>query len=176
MHQIIRSWDSLTSMPAGCRTVSFSSWTRFSPHSRNTSKTGLKASVLCADAGITPDFDPPLLERAYLGIDQPIESEEPVMEMKRVNRKKREKRHDSGVSSWTIESASTSMAASTRARGMMSSSKPITFRKIEVKTPSPSNSLLTEAVVRASMVRARELQRPCIMKVRISSFPCSFAL
>ncbi|KAF1831384.1 hypothetical protein BDW02DRAFT_556935 [Decorospora gaudefroyi] len=69
---LVGTWTELPPIPATCRTVSFSSWRRFSAAPvRPTPKGGLKASDLCIDRGQTPDFDPPASEWCYLGVDQP---------------------------------------------------------------------------------------------------------
>ncbi|KAF2656999.1 hypothetical protein K491DRAFT_777567 [Lophiostoma macrostomum CBS 122681] len=66
-----------TLSPPSCRAIMASSWSRFSS-SPSSSKCGadLKASVLWEAKGTTRDFNPPLLERVYLGSDQESAEEE----------------------------------------------------------------------------------------------------
>jgi hypothetical protein len=54
------------------RTVSFSSWTRFTTLPISTPTGQLKASVLCKASGLSPSYDPPASEWVYLGVEQPI--------------------------------------------------------------------------------------------------------
>lgn len=64
--------EALSYVTPGCRTVSFSSWGRFTALPTEVTPSGqLKASDICNDRGMTPSFDPPVSERCYLGADQP---------------------------------------------------------------------------------------------------------
>jgi hypothetical protein len=163
MREIIRPWADLASTPPGCRAVSFSSWTRFSSDNCKASSADLKASVLCAGTGTKPDFDPPLLERVYLGVDQPMACAKsgPLQ----CDRTRIPRPEGGSVSSWETTTSGRTMT-STPACNMMTSTEPIAFRKIEIRaSPSPSSSLLTESLVRASPLQAQELQKPYITEV-----------
>jgi len=170
MRQIIRPWAYLASTPPGCRAVSFSSWTRFSPSTRRKPNIDLKASVLCAATGTTPGYDPPLLECAHLGVDQ-FGKSEPARSEERGRL-----RSESNSASLRTTARSGSRVASVAACSSMASAEPITFRKIEVKASrSPTNSLLTERILRASAVRARDVHKPYITEVSQDGvFPYSF--
>lgn len=141
MREIIRSWGGVPTTPPGCRAVSFSSWTRFSAKHRTKSSEEMKASILCAAAGTTPDYDPPLLERTYLGVDQTPHSVNPEKKdayYRRHHIRKQACRNDARTSS-------NSPCGSREALG------PITFRK-EVVRKAPTNSLLTRSLSSQSSV------------------------
>jgi hypothetical protein len=94
--------------PRGCRTVSFSSWNRFTSSPATCAPTGtLKASDLCKDRGVAADYDPPASEWCYLGADQP--TGDPKLERLRQNillqRQPKQPRHRGSNSSWKTVSA-----------------------------------------------------------------------
>lgn len=72
LRELMQSWAGPSSTPPGCRTVSFSKWTRFTTSVADTLPAGkLKASILCKDRGTSASYDPPADEWTYLGVDQP---------------------------------------------------------------------------------------------------------
>ena len=130
MREIIKPWAYLPSIPPGCRAVSYSSWTKFSPSSDHTkSKADLSASVLCNSSGTSSDYNPPLFERTYLGVDQPEIAGNPELKPRDIHRR----RPNSGSSRPTASSCP------------VTGSEAITFRKVSVRTVSTS-SLLTESL------------------------------
>lgn len=72
LRELLRRTISDTPTPPGCRTISFSHWTRFSTSSDCTPPGELKASSLCNASGLASCYDPPASEWAYLGADQPV--------------------------------------------------------------------------------------------------------
>jgi hypothetical protein len=57
--------------PPGCQAVMSSGWSRFSSRSSSKSSEYMKASVLWAPRGTTPDYSPPVAEWFdYMGIDK----------------------------------------------------------------------------------------------------------
>ncbi|PSN65188.1 hypothetical protein BS50DRAFT_53149 [Corynespora cassiicola Philippines] len=133
MREIIRPWASLSSTPPGCRTVSFSSWSRFSS-STDSSKSSdeMKASVLWTAKGTTPEFNPPIHEWAYLGPDQPSPStSQPAA--RQVRARLAAPKPKGSSSSWYTETTGSVQEAEP---------EPITFKKETVKRVETS-SLLT---------------------------------
>ncbi|KAJ4322273.1 hypothetical protein N0V94_002503 [Neodidymelliopsis sp. IMI 364377] len=59
MREIIRPWAEMPSTPPSCKTVSFSSWSRFTASGTSTPTGELKASKLCANYGTSPAYNPP---------------------------------------------------------------------------------------------------------------------
>jgi hypothetical protein len=167
MREIIRPWADLSATPPGCRAVSFSSWTRVSPGNGKKQSDDMKASVLCAGKGTAPDFNPPLLERAYLGVDQPSAGGQP--EVVQYERRGAPRWQKGSPSSWSTEN-SDSIASINSACSATASSEPITFRKMEIKTsPSPPSSLLT-AYFSGSLPQVDNPPKPCITEVN-ESYP-----
>ncbi|KAF2247359.1 hypothetical protein BU26DRAFT_597243 [Trematosphaeria pertusa] len=134
MRAIIKPWGGLSYTPPGCQAVSYSSWTRFSASGTGSkSSEDLKASVLWAAQGTTPDYDPPLLERTYLGVDQPLVCGKPNRD--RDEERRFHRRNQASTSSWSTASSE---------YGSQAASEPIIFRKEAVKG-STTSSLLTSS-------------------------------
>lgn len=128
LRELLRPWGTLSSTPPGCRTVSFSSWTRFTASTTTTAPPGeLKASILCKDSGLATSYDPPVSEWTYLGAAQPIFPGKPENV-----RRRRQKRQRSSASWTTVSSTSDGGAPM----------EPAKFQKRELKRVN-TNSQLT---------------------------------
>ncbi|KAJ4364010.1 hypothetical protein N0V83_009465 [Neocucurbitaria cava] len=128
LRDLIKPWGALPFTPQSCRTVSFSRWTRFTASSTTSTPTSeLKASTLCKASGLAPTYDPPTSEWVYLGADQPVN----VVEPRSVLRQFEHRRQRSSASWATVSPASDGGEQS----------KPIQFRKQEVKPVNISSQL-----------------------------------
>ena len=132
MREIIKPWASVPLAPASCQPVMYSSWSRFSPdtgHSKPEEE--MKVSKLWAPQGVTSEYNPPISEWTYLGVEQ---FELVACEATNGQRTPNRHRRQAGSSnSWLT--ASSSSDSNTK-------SNPITFEKVPVKGTSTS-SLLT---------------------------------
>jgi hypothetical protein len=126
MHDLIRPFAGTWPTPAGCRLVSFSSWTRFSSSTENKKTSDeMKASVLWAAAGKQPDFDPPILEWTNYGVDQSIKPGNPLEVNQSSQRHWHVRKQDSNNSTPTAQAVS----------------EPITFAKQSVRWTSTCSLL-----------------------------------
>ena len=151
MRQDIAAWAHLNPVPPSCQMVSFSSWRRFSATSGNSrSSEEMRASVLLEEHGTTPDYDPPLLERCPLRIDEDAESDASNVEQN-VQRSSNGQ-HVGNPSRYSrtqyARTARTSSTSSWTTATSESSSRPILllkadFQKRKVR-PASTTSLLTE--------------------------------
>ncbi|KAF2002049.1 hypothetical protein P154DRAFT_150555 [Amniculicola lignicola CBS 123094] len=134
MREIIKDWGSIPESPPGCQSISYSRWSRFSASTGSSTPTEeMKASTLWAPRGTTPDFNPPVLERTYLG----VENLDPALGQGPQQRGRAGQRRKFGSdSSWMTESS----RGSSR-----STSEAIAFKREMVK-PASTTSLLTESI------------------------------
>lgn len=149
MRQVIAPWGSLSSTPEGCRAVSYSSWRRFSATSSNRPRPSneMTAAALLEANGLTAEFDPPVLERCDLSINEDIVGN-PTAELpgfRYINQQYRNRRYNqrlrskqfsrtSSTSSWsTLTSEDSSRSAA---------SDSVLFQKQRVR-PARTSSLLT---------------------------------
>lgn len=140
MRDIIRPWAEIPNTPPSCRTVSYSSWSRFSASGTSTPNGELKASRLCTPHGASPSYSPPAGEWTYLGAEQPLHCGKPVVQ------RSRHRRQQSAQSSGTCPSLSSTASSRTEA------TEPIDFQRQHIKRVSTS-SLLTQSFT-ASYPRA----------------------
>ncbi|KAK3215616.1 hypothetical protein GRF29_8g558694 [Pseudopithomyces chartarum] len=150
MRQDIAAWAHLNPVPPSCQMVSFSSWRRFSATSGNSrSSEEMRASVLLEEHGTTPDYDPPLLERCPLRVDEDAASDTSNVEQN-VQRSS-SGQHVGNPSRYSrtqhARTARTSSTSSWTTATSDSSSRPslskLDFQKRKVR-PASTTSLLTE--------------------------------
>ncbi|KAF2274327.1 uncharacterized protein EI97DRAFT_126257 [Westerdykella ornata] len=139
LRALTKSWIALPESPHQCQAIMYSSWTRFScSRVSNLSSDDLKASVLCAPRPTTPDFNPPLFERTYLGADQPDMVGNP--EARRILRRPHRRAKSSLNNSWSTVSSSQKdgQSQSTGLRfGKSPIKKPVTISLLTQKMHSP---------------------------------------
>ena len=172
MRQSIASWNALSPVPPACRTVSFSSWRRFSTTSTNSkSSEDMRASVLLEDHGTTPEFDMPLLERCGLPVRESMPCDNPDAErtFRRSssglyianNRRHIQRIHSnhpvrtSSTSSWTTARSASSSQLDTLPE--------IRFQKQMVR-PASTSSLLTQGIKESPPRKQRMVPPKIAMK------------
>jgi hypothetical protein len=166
MRQIIKPWGGLSESPPGCQSVMYSSWSRFtaSEHSTKSSQE-MKASVLWAGSGTSPDFNPPINERVHLGVDhaKAIQPGSPEQEKQKLPQRPRYQRRPFIRTQSRLSTCSWSCDASHPRTDSM------TFAKQPVKSAS-TNSLLTMKIneKKKQESEAQEQNNPIGVLSRIS--------
>lgn len=150
MRDLMKPWGSIAPSPPGCRSIMYSSWSRFNAGNISSkSSDDLKASILWAGTGTTPDFNPPVLERTYLGVvqEKPGKPGKPrgVQGRRRSHRKQSDLRN-----SWsTLSSGSDAEVEDDR----------VTFKRQAIKSVSTS-SLISSSLRRSQRVVTPEGVNP----------------
>jgi len=125
----------------------------------------MKASVLLKACGTTPDYDPPLLERTNLGIDQSVvQCGKPKVPKMRQQHKGNEKRKGSSLSSWT-----TAMSSEGSSVQDAMETEPIVFHK-ETFRKTPTSSLLTTGFKEVEVVQEKAEKKPKITEEMAREF------
>ncbi|KAF2748429.1 hypothetical protein M011DRAFT_457748 [Sporormia fimetaria CBS 119925] len=142
LRELMRGWGPLPESPPQCRSIIDCNWPKWSPSPRKAlSKEDRKASVLCEGRGAIRDFNPPLLERTYLGVDQ-----SPASDNERKPRRAHDRKKSSLRNSWSTVSSNADA---------QELSGGISFVKTTVKA-TVTSSLLTQSFRSASEKRPNQ--------------------
>jgi hypothetical protein len=153
MRDLMTPWNpEFSDSPPQCRSIMFSSWKRFDPSptsSRSTSSDNLKASVLWSASATMPEFNPPIYERAYLGVDHGAPKTEGGKMFQQRKWPHQYKRTKSALrSSWSTTSSAMSEPTS--------SGNGISFKKQPVRSISTSSLLTSEVTASQSGINAQQ--------------------
>jgi hypothetical protein len=163
LRELFRRQISDSPTPPGCRTISFSHWTRFSTSSDCAPPGELKASSLCKASGLASCYDPPASEWTYLGADQPV-----VL----ANKVRRKKVNRSSSACSTNSSLSTASSDSSD-----SIPEAISFQK-KALTPVNTASALTQSLQMSAniqMLPQQQVKKTSYLKnMNYANLPSAF--